>query len=170
MTTRRRWRAQGLDLVVLGIGLITTASLLFMGLVDLDHAFMAKQHVVQAVEQASRQAMTAATADPNLAAGQADLNPTIAQNTFAQMLAQNLGWPAGTYTVQDVALVTTGEALPGNLTGTATGPGLYVQVQFHLQILPFGSPTQPNTAVPITVEVETSAVRYNQPQVEWATS
>jgi Flp pilus assembly protein TadG len=170
MSRQHRWHAQGLDLLVLGIGLVTTASLLFMGLVDLDHAFMAKQHILQAVERASRQAMTAAIADPNLAEGQADLNPAVSQSTFTQVLAQDLGWPPGTYTVQDVELVTTGQTLPGNLIGTATGPGLYVQVQFSLSILPFGNPAQPSTTVPITVEVETSAVRYNQPQVQWATS
>lgn len=167
---RRRWPAQGLDLLVLGIGLFTTLFLLFVGLADITHATVSREHLVQAATAASRRALYAAAAEPSLATGQATLNAARAAAVFDRVFPEDLQWPAGSYSIQDVQLVTTGETLPGNLDGTATGPGLYVQVQFLLTIFPFGNPSAAATTLPVTVEVETSAARFNQPQAVWVTN
>lgn len=172
---RGRWlrdrSGQGLDIVVVGLALIIMFWLLWAGITDVVRISMVKQHMVQAVIASERQAMTQATADPDLAQGGANLNPGLAQQVFDTTLPSVLNWPPGTYSVQTVQVFTqseTGQALPSGMNGTIAGPGLYVAVTFSVNLVPFGNPQdRTGYTIPVTVQVVESANRFNHPQVKW---
>lgn len=172
MRSARSRAGQGLDQVVAGLGLVVFFLLLWVGLTDVQRVADLKQHAVQAVLAAEREAVVAASADPDLAQGQSALNPTIAQQIFTQQLPSVLQWPAGTYQIQSVQLFTaaqTGQALPAPMVGTVPGPGLYAVVTFQIDLVPFGNPAdRTGYTVPVTVGVWEPANRFNQPQIQWA--
>ena len=155
---------------MLGIGAFMFLLLILSAFAAVQGVSIDRQHVVRAVETAEQQTLTAATADPDLASGNAVLNATLAASLFPQNLGQDLQSFGASVTVNSVQVLTqaeVGAALPGNMPGTVAGPGLYVSVSFPITILPFGNPGGGAYTLTETVQVVTAANRFNQPQVHW---
>ncbi len=132
--------------------------------------FASKQHGIQAMIVAARQAEVAAAAESNLASGQGNLNPTVATNTFNQVFQSRIGWPSSVYQIQDFTVYTQSQAgnpLPVGLSGNVPGPSIFVQAEFDFSVFPFWNPAGSPLTVKIPAEVLVSPNRYNHPGKTW---
>ncbi len=131
--------------------------------------FAAKQHGINTMIVAARQAEAAAVSNPELALGQGDLNPEVATATFNQVFQQRIGWPSNTYQIETVTVYNQSQAgspLPVGLSGNVPGPSLYVDAQFKVSIIPFWGGSS-GLEVTIPVQVLVAPNRYNHPGQTW---
>ena len=171
----KRWWAErhgfGLDTLLVGTTGIFFMVGLILSLTTISWLYAAKQHVVQAITVAARQAMYDSVSNATLAQSDSgNINPTMAATDFENSLPQALGWPSSAYTVEDVTVYRasqTGTPLPVGLSGNVAGPSLYAQVAFTFSVVPFGNPKASPMTVPMTVQMVVPANRYNQPEANW---
>lgn len=131
--------------------------------------FAAKQHGINTVIVAARQAEAAAVSNPELALGQGNLNPEVATATFNQVFQQRIGWPTNAYQIETVTVYNQSQAgspLPVGLSGNVPGPSLYVDAQFVVSIIPFWGGSS-GLEVTIPVQVLVAPNRYNHPGQTW---
>ena len=132
--------------------------------------FAAKQHGIQTMVVAARQAEAAAVSNPELALGQGDLNPQVATATFEQVFQKQIGWPSGTYQIESVTVYSQSQAgspLPVGLSGNVPGPSIYVDAQFKFSIIPFWGRSSSGLQVTIPVQVLVAPNRFNHPGKTW---
>ena len=161
---------QGLDTLLVGMFFILFLTMIGTGLSAVAWLYAAKQHAIQTMVVAVRQAESAASATPNLATGQGNFNPQIAANTFNQVFSKQIEWPASVYQIQTFTVYTqsqAGQPLPVGFSGNIPGPSIYVQAQFTFSLLPFWNPTSAPMTVRIPVKVVVSPNRFNHPGQTW---
>ena len=144
--------------------------ILVVALTTVAWLFAAKQHGIQTMVVAARQAEAVAVSNPELALGQGDLNPQVATATFDQVFQKQIGWPSGTYQIEAVTVYNQSQAgapLPVGLSGNIPGPSIYVDAQFKFSIIPFWGQSSSGLQVTIPVQVLVAPNRFNHPGKTW---
>lgn len=165
----RERRGQALDGLLVIVFLVFMGLMLVMMLVTTGWVFAARQHVVYSLQQTLQQAVQASIAAPDLAQGQAVLNPQTAETTFNQEFPGIVKWPANAYQITAFTVYTqsqAGQPLPVGLNGTIPGASIYVAANFELQVVPFWDPGGKLT-VTIPVQMVVAPNRFNRPGHTW---